>query len=32
MKIMAVCAHGLGSICLLELNIKKALGKLDIES
>jgi len=32
MKIMAVCAHGLGSSFLMEMNIKKALAKLDIES
>lgn len=32
MKIMAVCAHGLGSSFLMEMNIKKALAKLDIEA
>ena len=32
MKIMAVCAHGLGSSFLMEMNIKKALAKLGIES
>jgi len=28
MKILAVCAHGLGSSFLMEMNIKKALVKL----
>ena len=32
MKIMAVCAHGLGSSFLMEMNIKKALAKLGIEA
>ena len=32
MKIMAVCAHGLGSSFLMEMNIKKALAKLNIEA
>ena len=32
MKIMAVCAHGLGSSFLMEMNIKNALAKLDIEA
>ena len=32
MKIMAVCAHGLGSSFLMEMNIKKALAKQDIEA
>ena len=27
MKIMAVCAHGLGSSFLMEMNIKKGAGK-----
>lgn len=32
MKILAVCAHGLGSSFLMEMNIKKALAKLDISA
>jgi len=32
MKILAVCAHGLGSSFLMEMNIKKALVKLGIEA
>ena len=32
MKILAVCAHGLGSSFLMEMNIKKALTKLGIEA
>lgn len=32
MKILAVCAHGLGSSFLMEMNIKKALEKLGIEA
>ncbi|SUO97274.1 PTS sugar transporter subunit IIB [Suttonella ornithocola] len=32
MKILAVCAHGLGSSFLMEMNIKKALKKLGIEA
>lgn len=32
MKILAVCAHGLGSSFLMEMNIKKVLDKLGIEA
>lgn len=32
MKILAVCAHGLGSCFLMEMNIKKALEKLVISA
>ena len=32
MKILAVCAHGLGSSFLMEMNIKKALTKLGLEA
>ena len=32
MKILAVCAHGLGSSFLMEMNIKKALNKLGVEA
>ena len=32
MKILAVCAHGLGSSFLMEMNIKKVLAKLGIEA
>lgn len=32
MKILAVCAHGLGSSFLMEMNIKKALKNLGIEA
>ncbi|MDO4777261.1 MAG: PTS sugar transporter subunit IIB [Cardiobacteriaceae bacterium] len=32
MKILAVCAHGLGSSFLMEMNIKKALAKLGVEA
>lgn len=32
MKILAVCAHGLGSSFLMEMNLKKALSKLGIEA
>lgn len=32
MKILAVCAHGLGSSFLMEMNIKKALEKLGISA
>lgn len=32
MKILAVCAHGLGSSFLMEMNIKKALTRLGLES
>ena len=32
MKILAVCAHGLGNSFLMEMNIKKALVKLGIEA
>lgn len=32
MKILAVCAHGLGSSFLMEMNIKKALQNLGIEA
>ncbi|MBF0784035.1 PTS sugar transporter subunit IIB [Muribacter muris] len=32
MKIMAVCGSGLGSSFMMELNIKKALAKLNIEA
>lgn len=32
MKILAVCAHGLGSSFLMEMNIKKVLTKLGIEA
>ena len=32
MKILAVCAHGLGSSFLMEMNLKKALKNLEIEA
>lgn len=32
MKILAVCAHGLGSSFLMEMNIKDALQSLGIEA
>lgn len=32
MKIMAVCGSGLGSSFMLEMNVKKVLGKLGIEA
>ncbi|SYU08559.1 sugar phosphotransferase component II B [Klebsiella pneumoniae] len=32
MKIMAICGSGLGSSFMVEMNIKKVLKKLDIES
>ena len=32
LKIMAVCAHGLGSSFLMEINIKKALANLGLEA
>lgn len=32
MKILAVCAHGLGSSFLMEMNLKKALKSLGIEA
>ncbi|OOF60123.1 PTS sugar transporter subunit IIB [Rodentibacter myodis] len=32
MKIMAVCGHGIGSSFMMEMNIKKALKKLDVEA
>lgn len=32
MKILAVCAHGLGSSFLMEMNIKKALTKLGVQA
>ncbi len=32
MKILAVCAHGLGSSFLMEMNLKKALKELGIEA
>lgn len=32
MKILAVCAHGLGSSFLMEMNIKKVLARLGIEA
>lgn len=32
MKILAVCAHGLGSSFLMEMNIKKVLAKLGVQA
>ncbi|WP_109078288.1 PTS sugar transporter subunit IIB [Aggregatibacter kilianii] len=32
MKIMAVCGNGVGSSFMMEMNIKKALSKLNVEA
>lgn len=32
MKILAVCGHGLGSSFIMEMNLKKALQKLNIDA